>query len=104
MLSKTLTMPRFSATNTRPSGENRIAVGLVRPEITVVSWNPLGSVVADARAEPMPRTTARLTAATTHDMTHERVIRFRHTAGVLPHTTRSPSSSPARFEPSHDCG
>jgi len=33
--SKTLTVPRCSATNTRPSGANSTCVGLCRPSMTV---------------------------------------------------------------------
>ena len=44
--SKTLISPLFSATNTRPSGEKRTAVGWVRPLKAVVSWKP-GSMPAE---------------------------------------------------------
>jgi len=44
--SNTFTIPLFSATNTRPSGEKRIAVGRVRPLNTTSSTNPGGSVDA----------------------------------------------------------
>ena len=47
-LSKTLTIPLFSATKTRPSGEKRTAVGSVSPEKTISSWKPAGSVAAPA--------------------------------------------------------
>ena len=47
----TLMRPLFSATNTRPSGEKRIAVGLVRPLNWVVSVNPAGTA-AEAVASP----------------------------------------------------
>jgi hypothetical protein len=40
--SKTLTTPARSATNTRPSGEKRTAVGWLSPLKTVVSENPGG--------------------------------------------------------------
>ena len=40
--SKTLIIPLFSATKTRPSGAKRTAVGLVSPENTVRSENPGG--------------------------------------------------------------
>ena len=49
-LSKTLIRPLFSATKTRPSGEKRTTVGLVRPLKTTVSWKPLGSVAVCAAA------------------------------------------------------
>ena len=39
--------PLFSATNTRPSAANRTAVGLVRFDQTIDSWNPEGSKGAD---------------------------------------------------------
>ena len=38
--SKTLMLPVFSATKTRPSGEKRTAVGGLRPLNAVVSWKP----------------------------------------------------------------
>ena len=47
-LSKTLIVPLFSATKTRPSAANRIAVGLTRPDQTVVSWNPAGMAASTA--------------------------------------------------------
>ena len=47
----TLISPLFSATNTRPSGEKRIAVGLVRPLNWVVSVNSAGTA-AEAVASP----------------------------------------------------
>ena len=47
-LSKTLMRPLFSATNTRPSGEKRTAVGWVSPLKTISSWNPGGNDTADA--------------------------------------------------------
>ena len=40
--------PLFSATNTRPSGEKRTAVGWVSPEKTISSWKPGGSDAAAA--------------------------------------------------------
>ena len=40
---KTLIKPLFSATNTRPSGENRTAVGAFRPLNTVASVKPFGN-------------------------------------------------------------
>ena len=40
--------PLFSATNTRPSGEKRTAVGWVSPEKTISSWKPGGSDAASA--------------------------------------------------------
>src|SRR5919106_3800566 len=42
-LSKSLMMPLFSATNTRPSGENSTTVGYSRPSKTTESWKPGGS-------------------------------------------------------------
>ena len=47
----TLMRPLFSATKTRPSGEKRIAVGLVRPLDLAVSVNP-GGTAAEAVASP----------------------------------------------------
>ena len=38
-LSKTLILPPFSATKTRPSAANSIAEGFVSPVKTVDSWN-----------------------------------------------------------------
>jgi hypothetical protein len=46
--SKTLIRPLFSATNTLPSGANLTTVGLVSPLNAVVSWNPAGTVPAEA--------------------------------------------------------
>ena len=46
--SNTLTTPRFSATNTRPSGAKRTAVGLVSPLNVIDSWKPAGRVAAFA--------------------------------------------------------
>ena len=43
-LSNTLMMPLFSATKTRPSGENRTAVGLFNPLSTTSSTKPRGNV------------------------------------------------------------
>src|SRR4029453_7983430 len=45
----TLMRPLFSATNTRPSGEKRTAVGLARPLNATVSAKPAGTA-ADATA------------------------------------------------------
>src|SRR5215218_5564064 len=56
--SKTLITPRFSATKTRPAGENRRAVGFVKPLNTTDSENPVGVVapcasdVTERRARP----------------------------------------------------
>jgi hypothetical protein len=45
-LSNTFNVPFFSATKTRPSGENRTEVGLLSPEKTTLSEKPLGSEAA----------------------------------------------------------
>src|SRR5215218_2265724 len=52
-LSKILMVPLFSATNTRPSAAKRIAVGLVSPDQTVVSWKPEGAMLAVATGSPL---------------------------------------------------
>ena len=44
--SNTLTVPRFSATNARPSGANSTAVGFTRPENTVETVKPDGGPAA----------------------------------------------------------
>src|SRR5689334_10124500 len=54
-------MPLFSAMNTRPSLANWTAVGKSSPLIAVVSWNPLGRVIAPA-APPSARTRVRTEA------------------------------------------
>jgi hypothetical protein len=45
-LSKTLIRPLFSATKTRPSEANRMAVGFVSPLKTTLSWKLAGRVDA----------------------------------------------------------
>ena len=52
MLSKTLMIPDFSATNTRPSSANRSEVGRVIPVHTFVSLKPLRVVDAAANWAP----------------------------------------------------
>src|SRR5262245_13882399 len=47
-LSKTLIVPDFSATKTRPSGENSMFVGCTRPLRATSSWNPGCTGVAAA--------------------------------------------------------
>jgi len=47
-LVKTLIVPLFSVTNTRPSPANRMAVGLSRFDQTTVSWKSAGTVPAVA--------------------------------------------------------
>jgi hypothetical protein len=60
--SKTWTYPPFSATNTRPSGENLTAVGRVSPLRTTSSWKRAGRRLAAAGvAGPS------VAATTTHD-------------------------------------
>jgi hypothetical protein len=54
----TRSRPPCSATNTRPSGANAIAVGALRPLTTSVSANPEGKVAA-----PAADTTARHASA-----------------------------------------
>ena len=49
--------PLFSATNTRPSGEKRTAVGSVSPEKTISSWKPGGSDAAAAGCAALATTT-----------------------------------------------
>src|SRR5690242_5537691 len=48
-------MPLFSATKTRPSGENARFVGSVSPENTTWFWNPVGRVIPAAWARSLPR-------------------------------------------------
>jgi hypothetical protein len=85
--SNTLMTPRFSATNTRPSGEKRTTVGFWRPLNTTDSWKPAGRVAALAagavpaiRAASDPRTSA-------IDSANERV-RFRRAGRPRPAGSR----------------
>src|SRR5262245_42024664 len=64
-LSYTLRIPLFSATNTRPSLANLIAVGLVSPVKTAVSWNPGGRVTP--RASPATRAASDVASRSTLD-------------------------------------
>src|SRR4051794_4929423 len=60
--------PLFSATNTRPSGAKRTAVGWLSPLNTVVSAKPEGSVTAaaPAGASIVARTSSEATSGTDH--------------------------------------
>src|SRR5258705_12171932 len=57
--------PLFSATKTRPSGENSMFVGLVSPLYTICSWKPVGNADAAAGCPPVSgtKTLATSTAA-----------------------------------------
>jgi hypothetical protein len=48
VLSYSLMTPARSATNTRPSGANAMAVGVLSPLNTVATWNPGSMTVARA--------------------------------------------------------
>ena len=49
-MAKTLMIPLFSVTNTRPSGEKRTVVGCVNPEKTTDSENLVGKVALSTMA------------------------------------------------------
>ena len=51
-LSKTLIVPRFSATKIRPSGENWMTDGWTSPLRAAWSWKPVGRTAANAVVWP----------------------------------------------------